>query len=111
MTARADAAAPLVDVPSRHTALGKAGPRTGLAALTGAVGHVTGPVADLKPNPLAGTGADLLDDGVSTQLADSKPVNSRTQTGPVAQARSLRAVPVARPATRLPGTGQGASPG
>ncbi len=33
-------------------------------------GQVVGTVADLKPNPLAGTGVDPLDNGVATQVAD-----------------------------------------
>ena len=49
-------------------------PQAGLEPLTGAVGHATGPVAGLKPNPLAGTGVDPLDNGVGTQLADFKPL-------------------------------------
>ncbi|MFC8423684.1 hypothetical protein ACFUN7_22895 [Streptomyces sp. NPDC057236] len=51
-------------------------------------------LADLKPNPLAGTGVDPLDNGVGTQVADFAPVNSREVTGPVAQARSVGGVPV-----------------
>ncbi|MGW0881696.1 hypothetical protein [Streptomyces sp. NPDC002671] len=107
-TAHAEAAAPLVDVPSRPTSLGRIDPQTGLAALTGTVGYVTGPVAGLKPNPLAGTGADPLDNGLGTQVADFKPVDSRMLTGPVAQAQSLGAVPGAGLVTGLLGAGQGA---
>ncbi|PWI11035.1 hypothetical protein DIZ27_09275 [Streptomyces sp. NWU339] len=62
--------------------------------LTGAAGHAVGPVAGLKPNPLAGTGVDPLDNGVRTQVADFEPVDSRTVTGPVAQAPSVDGVPV-----------------
>ncbi|MEU6479468.1 hypothetical protein ABZ858_21750 [Streptomyces sp. NPDC047017] len=75
--------------------LGKVDPRAGLQALTGTVGYVTGPVAGLKPNPLAGTGVDPLDNGVGTQLADFKPLTSQTLTHPVAQAPSVGSVPVA----------------
>ncbi|MEU6809226.1 hypothetical protein ABZ920_09495 [Streptomyces sp. NPDC046831] len=84
-----------------------AGPQTGLPAVTGPVGHVTGPVADMRPNPLAETGADPLDNGVETQIADFRPVNTRTLTGPVAQAPSVRSVPVAGPVTRSLGGGAG----
>ncbi len=58
------------------------------------MGYVTGPIAGLKPNPLAGTGLDPLDNGVGTQLADFKPLTSRALTGPLAQARSVGSVPV-----------------
>ncbi|WP_439946364.1 hypothetical protein [Streptomyces sp. BBFR109] len=63
-------------------------------AVTGAVGHATGAVTGLKPNPLAGTGVDPLDNGVGTQVADFKPVSSQQLTGPVAEAPSVGAVPV-----------------
>ncbi|MEZ7007736.1 hypothetical protein [Streptomyces sp. AD55] len=79
---------------TRPTSLGTIDPQAGLEAVTGTVGHVTGPVADLKPNPLAGTGVDPLDNGVGTQLADFRPLTSTALTGPVAQAESLGAVPV-----------------
>ncbi|MFB7573631.1 hypothetical protein [Streptomyces sp. NPDC056165] len=74
--------------------LGKGDPQTGVQALTGTVGHTTGTVTALKPNPLAGTGVDPLDNGVGTQLADFQPVGSKMLTGPVAQAPSVGAVPV-----------------
>lgn len=62
-------------------------------------GQVVGTVADLKPNPLAGTGVDPLDNGVGTQVADFRSVDSREATGPVAQARSVGSIPVAGRAT------------
>jgi hypothetical protein len=64
-------------------------------------GQVVGTVADLKPNPLAGTGADPLDNGVRTQVADFKAVDSRAVTGPVAQAPSVGGIPAAGQATDL----------
>ncbi|MBU6535686.1 hypothetical protein ACFUIW_08245 [Streptomyces sp. NPDC057245] len=79
---------------TRPTSLGNIDPQAGLAAVTGTVGYVTGPVADLKPNPLAGTGVDPLDNGVGTKVADFQPLTSTALTGPVAQAESLGAVPV-----------------
>ncbi|MBQ1093999.1 hypothetical protein [Streptomyces sp. B93] len=78
----------------RPTAMGEIDPGAGLQALTGTVGYVTGPVAGLKPNPLAGTGVDPLDNGVGTQLADFQPLTSQTLTRPIAQAPSLGSVPV-----------------
>ncbi|MET7702856.1 MULTISPECIES: hypothetical protein [unclassified Streptomyces] len=93
-TAAADTA-PAVDVMrSRPTSLGNIDPQAGLGALTGTVGYVTGPVAGLKPNPLAGTGVDPLDNGVGTQLADFKPLASQALTGPVAQASSIGSIPL-----------------
>ncbi|KPH99423.1 hypothetical protein OK074_6007 [Actinobacteria bacterium OK074] len=93
--ASAAEAAPVVDVMrSRNLGPGNIDPQAGLAALTNSVQYVTGPVAGLKPNPLAGTGVDPLDNGVGTQLADFKPLTSQALTGPVAQASSLGAVPV-----------------
>ncbi|MFF8030349.1 MULTISPECIES: hypothetical protein [unclassified Streptomyces] len=67
----------------------------------GGAGQVVGTVADLKPNPLAGTGVDPLDNGVRTQVADFRPVDSRAVTGPVAQAPSVGGVPGAGEATDL----------
>ncbi|GGW17435.1 hypothetical protein GCM10018980_07840 [Streptomyces capoamus] len=78
----------------RPVGVGSADPQAGLRAATGIVGYVTGPVAGLKPNPLAGTGVDPLDNGVGTQLADFRPVGSQTLTRPLAQAPSLGSVPV-----------------
>ncbi|MCX4971865.1 hypothetical protein [Streptomyces sp. NBC_00620] len=86
---------PVVDVVrTRPTSIGNIDPQAGLGALTGTVGYVTGPVAGLKPNPLAGTGVDPLDNGVATQLADFKPLSSQALTGPLAQAPSVGSIPV-----------------
>ncbi|MFD9277081.1 hypothetical protein ACFWD7_07280 [Streptomyces mirabilis] len=88
-------AAPAVDLTrTQPTSLGHLDPQAGLGVLTGSVGYVTGPIAGLKPNPLAGTGVDPLDNGVGTQLADFKPLTSRALTGPLAQARSVGSMPV-----------------
>ncbi|MGX9883669.1 hypothetical protein [Streptomyces sp. NPDC002276] len=93
-TAAADTA-PVVDVMrTRPTSLGKIDPAAGLGAVAGTVGYVTGPIAGLKPNPLAGTGVDPLDNGVATQLADFQPVASQMLTAPVAQAESISRIPV-----------------
>ncbi|GHH89988.1 hypothetical protein [Streptomyces capillispiralis] len=70
--------------------------------LPDSAGQVVGTVADLKPNPLAGTGVDPLDNGVGTQVADFRPVDSRAVTGPVAQAPSVGGVPVVGSVTSLP---------
>ncbi|MFE2043439.1 hypothetical protein ACFXAZ_21440 [Streptomyces sp. NPDC059477] len=86
---------PVVDVMrTRPTSLGNIDPQAGLAAAIGVLPYVTGPVAGLKPNPLAGTGVDPLDNGVGTQLADFQPVTSKMLTGPIAQAPSVGSLPV-----------------
>ncbi|MDQ0774910.1 hypothetical protein QF026_003376 [Streptomyces aurantiacus] len=90
-------------VHSRPSSLGNIDPQAGLQALTGTVGYVTGPVAGLKPNPLAGTGVDPLDNGLGTQVADFPPVATTMLTAPVAQAQSLGGVPVVGQATGLLG--------
>ncbi|GAA3158258.1 hypothetical protein GCM10010451_02560 [Streptomyces virens] len=89
--------------------LGDAGRVAGPAASTVAgtvagpvAGPVAGTVAGLKPNPLAGTGVDPLDNGVGTQVADFRPVDSRAVIGPVAQAPSVGSIPVVGPASALP---------
>ncbi|MFJ9907167.1 hypothetical protein ACIRVK_30485 [Streptomyces sp. NPDC101152] len=100
-TASADSA-PVLDVMrTRPTGLGTIDPQSGLKALTGTVGHVTGPVAGLKPNPLAGTGVDPLDNGVATRVADFRPLASRSLTHPIAEARSIGSIPVLGQATTL----------
>ncbi|MFF2517366.1 hypothetical protein [Streptomyces sp. NPDC058086] len=96
--------APAVDLMrTQPTSMGNLDPQAGLGALTGTVGYVTGPVAGLKPNPLAGTGVDPLDNGVGTQLADFKPLTSQALTRPLAQAQSVGSVPVAGQALGLLG--------
>ncbi|MEW2303761.1 hypothetical protein AB0958_27985 [Streptomyces sp. NPDC006655] len=78
----------------RPTSVSPVDPQAGLTALGGLLPYVTGPVAGLKPNPLAGTGVDPLDNGVGTQLADFKPLTSKPLTEPVAEAPSIGDVPV-----------------
>ncbi|MFF5963809.1 hypothetical protein ACFY64_08675 [Streptomyces collinus] len=93
-SAAADTTSILGVVNTRPTSLGKIDPQSGLQAATGTVGYVTGQVARLKPNPLAGTGVDPLGNGIGTDLADFKPITSQALTGPVAQAQSIGSVPV-----------------
>jgi hypothetical protein len=93
-TAAQAATLPVVDGTPRTGSLGTVDPQAGLRAATGTVGYVTGPVAGLKPNPLAGTGVDPLDNGVGTQVADFRPLASQSVTGPVAQAPSVGSIPV-----------------
>ncbi|MEU9385855.1 hypothetical protein AB0D38_35030 [Streptomyces sp. NPDC048279] len=80
-------------VHTRPTSLGHLDPKSGVQALGAVLPYVTGPVAGLKPNPLAGTGVDPLDNGVGTKVADFRPVSSKTLTGPVAQASSVGSLP------------------
>ncbi|MEG3631853.1 hypothetical protein [Streptomyces poriticola] len=104
-TASADSGETLAGLAhTRPTSLGEIDPQAGLDATTGTLGHVAGPVAGLKPNPLAGTGVDPLDNGVGTQLADFKPLTSQAVTGPVAQAPSVGSIPVLGQVTGLLGT-------
>ena len=93
-SAAADAEPVLDVVRTRPTSLGNVDPRAGVQGVTTTVGYVTGPVAGLKPNPLAGTGVDPLDNGVGTQLADFQPLATQALTGPVAQAQSIGSMPV-----------------
>ncbi|MEU9174624.1 hypothetical protein AB0D34_43870 [Streptomyces sp. NPDC048420] len=102
VTASAADAEPVLDVMrTRPTSLGNVDPQAGVQGLVGTVGYVTGPVAGLKPNPLAGTGVDPLDNGVGTQLADFQPLATQALTGPVAQAQSIGSMPVVGPVTGL----------
>jgi hypothetical protein len=88
---------------TRPTSPGKPDPKAGIKALTGPFGYVIGPVSGLKPNPLAGTGVDPLDNGVGTQVADFPPLATTTLTGPFTQAESVESVPVLGPVTRVLG--------
>ncbi|MGW2825435.1 hypothetical protein ACWC24_31175 [Streptomyces sp. NPDC001443] len=102
--AAAAAAGPVPDASRVHPgALGPVDPQAGLNGLLGSVRYVTGPLAGLKPNPLAGTGADPLDNGVATRLADFRPLSSKALTGPIAQAQSIGGIPVLGQATGLLG--------
>ncbi|MGW0709396.1 hypothetical protein ACWD4G_26160 [Streptomyces sp. NPDC002643] len=96
--AAAEDTAPVLDVMrTRPTTLGNVDPEAGLQGVTGSVQYITGPIANLKPNPLAGTGVDPLDNGVGTQLADFQAVKSTALTGPVAQAPSIGSIPLVGP--------------
>ncbi|MEU3978785.1 hypothetical protein AB0F77_01530 [Streptomyces sp. NPDC026672] len=91
----ATATASAATAPSRPAPLGDVDPGAGLSALTTSLRYSVGALQDLKPNPLAGTGVDPLDNGVATQLADFRPLASHTLTAPIAQAESLGSVPMA----------------
>ncbi|MEX3103558.1 hypothetical protein [Streptomyces sp. ST1015] len=91
----AAADAPVVDaVRTNPSALGNVDPQAGLQGALGSLPYATGAVTALKPNPLAGTGVDPLDNGAGTQLADFRPIATQALTGPVAQAQSIGSMPV-----------------
>ncbi|MDX2675533.1 hypothetical protein [Streptomyces soliscabiei] len=95
---------PVLDVvQTRPTSTGRIDPQAGLREALGSLPYVTGAVSGLKPNPLAGTGVDPLDNGVGTQLADFQPLTSQMLTRPVAQARSIGSIPVVGDATKVLG--------
>ncbi|MFI7500241.1 hypothetical protein ACIBVL_17415 [Streptomyces sp. NPDC049687] len=103
-TAAAATGEPVADVTrTRPASIGAIDPQTGVQGTLATLPHVTGAVSGLKPNPLAGTGVDPLDNGVGTQFADFKPLTSRMLTGPVAQAQSVGAIPVLGDATKALG--------
>lgn len=60
-----------------------------------------GPAKNLKLNPLAGTGADPLDNAVGTRIADFKPVSTAPLTAPLTQGAALGDLPLVGPATGL----------
>ncbi|MDI5967365.1 hypothetical protein POF50_012460 [Streptomyces sp. SL13] len=73
-------------------------------ALTGAVSGLAesiGPVKHLRLDPLAGTPVDLLTNGVGTQIADFKPIGTRTLTQPITDGDSLSQLPLIGPLTAL----------
>ncbi|MFE7774095.1 hypothetical protein ACFU5O_09370 [Streptomyces sp. NPDC057445] len=74
--------------------VGDLDPAAALHALDGTAGHMSGPVEHVPLNPLANTGVDPLDNGVGTQVADFRPVNSRELTGSLG---GVDDVPVAGP--------------
>ncbi|KND32027.1 hypothetical protein [Streptomyces acidiscabies] len=86
---------PVVDaVRTNPSAVGQIDPQAGLQGALGSLPYATGAVTALKPNPLAGTGVDPLDNGAGTQLADFQPIATQALTGPVAQAQSIGSLPV-----------------
>ncbi|WP_338672410.1 hypothetical protein V1460_05165 [Streptomyces sp. SCSIO 30461] len=79
-------------------------PAPAVGALTGATGAgaVGNPVRSVPLNPLAHTPVDPLNNGVGTQIADFKPVDTRQATGSLGHVPD---VPVAGP--MLGGLGRG----
>lgn len=89
------AAGPAPAVPLSDSALGST------LATDSALGSALGPVKHLAINPLAKTGTDPLDNVVTPQVADFKPVSTGALTGPLAQGDSLSELPLVGQASGL----------
>ncbi|MFE3325280.1 hypothetical protein [Streptomyces sp. NPDC059176] len=76
---------------SQAAQVGDLEPPAAVQGVQSGVGHATGHV---PVNPLAHTGVDPLDNGVGTQVADFKPVETRSVTGSLGTTSD---VPVAGP--------------
>lgn len=74
--------------------VGDADVPAGVGALPDSLPYVAAPLSGLKLNPLAGTGSDPLDNGIATQIADFRPLDSRALTRPIAEAESIGGIPV-----------------
>lgn len=83
----------------------RSGLRTASEGLTrgvhGSLGGAVGAVKHLQLNPLAKTGVDPLDNVLSTQIADFRPVSTAAVTGPLAEGASLAELPVVGKAVGL----------
>ncbi|GAA2242175.1 hypothetical protein GCM10010145_05420 [Streptomyces ruber] len=100
--AASELTAPMVQV--RRIEAGRIDPQAALRALDMGVRYVLGSVGRVKPNPIADTPVDVLNNGVGTRIADLQPVNSQSLTRPVAQASTIGDIPVL---SELPGMKQG----
>ncbi|MCX4788895.1 MULTISPECIES: hypothetical protein [unclassified Streptomyces] len=96
---------PLVPTTGADTGFGDAG-EAATGAVTGGLGHSLhngiAPVTQLRLDPLAGTGADPLNNTVETQIADFKPLSTAAVTGPVTSGGGLKDLPVVGQVTQLP---------
>jgi hypothetical protein len=73
-------------------------------ALGGALEGVSSgiaPAKHLKLDPMAGTVADPLTNGVGTQIADFKPIGTKTVTGPLTDGDSLSELPLLGPVSNI----------
>ncbi|MYX71441.1 hypothetical protein, partial [Streptomyces sp. SID3915] len=77
-----------------------AGPALNSALGYGLAGAVA-PVTDLQLDPLAGTGADPLDNAVGAQIADFKPVTTAIVTDPLTSGGALADLPLVGKVTGL----------
>ncbi|WP_374986123.1 hypothetical protein [Streptomyces fradiae] len=80
--------------PAHAADLPRTDPDAAVRTLTDVLPHVVGPVKHAKLNPLAGTGVNPLDNGVGTQIADFRPVDTASTTGSLA---GVQDVPVVGP--------------
>ncbi|MER7463899.1 hypothetical protein [Streptomyces sp. NPDC097981] len=89
-------------------AMAAGGAQAGELSVPAALAGVTGPLADLKVNPLAHTGVDPLDNGVATKVADFPAVGTGMVTGTLTQGPSVGELPAAATSSMLgpllPGT-------
>ncbi len=99
------ATATAVSLPGGGAAtLGELDPRAAAQGAGVGLHHALAPAKDAKLDPLAGTGVDPLSNTVGTQVADFKPVSTKSVTGPLTQGGSLRTLPViGKVASLLPG--------
>lgn len=67
--------------------------------VTDATSGAVEPVRHLTLDPLANTGVDPLDNGLSSQVGDFKPVSTTAVTDQVTRGGSLSTLPVAGPAS------------
>ncbi|MGR8008684.1 hypothetical protein [Streptomyces hypolithicus] len=71
------------------------------AALGYTTAGVLAPVKDIRPNPLAGTGVNPLDNGLGTQVADFKPVSTGMVTAPLTDGGAVQELPLLGAVTDL----------
>ncbi|UUN28796.1 hypothetical protein [Streptomyces sp. FIT100] len=74
--------------------VGDLDPAAAVGPTTDAIGYTGAAVKSLSLNPLAGTPVNPLDNGVSTQVADFRSLDTRTLTGSLGRPSEL---PVAGP--------------
>ncbi|MEU2431025.1 hypothetical protein ABZ611_16205 [Streptomyces sp. NPDC007861] len=74
--------------------VGDLDPAAAVGAATGALGYAGATVESVPLNPLADTGVDPLDNGVGTQIADFRSLDTRSLTGSLGHVQDL---PVAGP--------------
>ncbi|KIF76396.1 hypothetical protein QR77_25980 [Streptomyces sp. 150FB] len=99
--AQSAAPASLSDIDTPLPGAGTAAAQGLASAAKYGLSGVVSPVANLKLDPLAGTGVDPLDNVVGTQIADFQPLNTGPLTDPITNGASLSDLPVIGQATRL----------
>ncbi|MEU9111860.1 hypothetical protein AB0D04_08730 [Streptomyces sp. NPDC048483] len=95
LAAGGSAAASASPAPAAHTDQGAADTAPGLAGVLGnSVSGAPSAVKHLPVNPWANTEIDPLNNGVSTEIADFKPVSTTMLTGPLSRGGTMKDVPV-----------------